>query len=110
MALQAYRHLLRAARIAFEGDVRVLDAARQSIRQGFRDKATLPASDPSIPPAIQHAEEVASFLRANLVQGKKEEGDMYKLRIHKDTERGDNDTIKLGNQDIKMDGKTCCSS
>jgi complex III assembly factor LYRM7 len=50
----------------------VLDSARQQIRQGFRDKAALPASDPSIQPALQHAEEVASFLRTNLVQGKRE--------------------------------------
>jgi hypothetical protein len=32
------------------------------------------------------------------------------LRIHKDTERGDNDTIKLGNKTIKIDGQKCCSS
>jgi complex III assembly factor LYRM7 len=50
----------------------VLNSAKQSIRQGFRDKASLPASDPSIQPAIQHAEEVASFLKANLVQGRRE--------------------------------------
>ncbi|KAK4156793.1 hypothetical protein C8A00DRAFT_40808 [Chaetomidium leptoderma] len=107
-ALQAYRHLMRAARVAFEGDARVLDGARQSIRQGFRDKASLPASDPSIQSSIQHAEEVASFLKANLVQGKRE-GSKYKLRIHEMTERGDNDSIKLGNQNIKVDGVKCCS-
>ena len=50
----------------------MLDAARQQIRTGFRDKASLPASDPSIQPALQHADEVASFLKANLVQGKRE--------------------------------------
>jgi complex III assembly factor LYRM7 len=54
----------------------MLDSARQSIRQGFRDKAALPASDPTIQPAIQHAEEVASFLKTNLVQGKRE-GNTY---------------------------------
>jgi complex III assembly factor LYRM7 len=108
----------------------VLDAARQSIRNGFRDKASLPASDPTVQPAIQHAEEVASFLKANLVQGKRE-GNTYsqclhpgmdtmlfyviltsiypELRIHEHTERGDNDSIKLGNQSIKVDGVKCCS-
>jgi len=55
----------------------VLDAAKQSIRQGFRDKASLPVSDPSIQPAIQHAEEVASFLKANVVQGKREGDNTY---------------------------------
>ncbi|KAK4119344.1 hypothetical protein N657DRAFT_666728 [Parathielavia appendiculata] len=110
-ALQAYRHLLRAARIAFEGDTRTLDAARQQIRQGFRDKASLPASDPSVRPAIQHAEEVASFLKTNLVQGRRDsqEDNTYKLRIHKHTERGDNNSIKLGNKNIKEDGVKCCS-
>ncbi|KAK3298683.1 uncharacterized protein B0H64DRAFT_385815 [Chaetomium fimeti] len=108
-ALTAYRHLMRAARIAFEGDVRTLDAAKQSIRQGFRDKASLPPSDPSIQPAIQHAQEVASFLKANLVQGKREEGGKYKLRIHEHTERGDNDSIKMANNNTNMGGVKCCS-
>ncbi|KAK0632960.1 mitochondrial zinc maintenance protein 1, mitochondrial [Immersiella caudata] len=106
MALQAYRQLWRAANIAFQGDIRVLDAARQQIRQGFREKATLPSSDPQIQPALKHAEEVAQFLRTNLVQGKKE-GDRYVLRIHDDIERGDNDTVKLGNKTVKIDGKKC---
>ncbi|KAK4454738.1 mitochondrial zinc maintenance protein 1, mitochondrial [Podospora aff. communis PSN243] len=106
MALQAYRQLWRAANIAFQGDFRVLDAARQQIRQGFREKATLPPSDPQIQPALKHAEEVAHFLRTNLVQGKKE-GDRYVLRIHDDIERGDNDTVKLGNKTVKIDGKKC---
>jgi len=58
------------------GDSRVLDAARQQIRQGFRENAALSASDPSIQPALKHAEEVAHFLRTNLVQGEKK-GDRY---------------------------------
>lgn len=31
------------------------------------------------------------------------------LRIHEHTERGDNDSIKLGNKNVKMDGVKCCS-
>lgn len=42
----------------------------------FQDKSTLAASDPAAEQAIKHAEEVAAFLRANVVQGKKE-GDVY---------------------------------
>ena len=35
-------------------------------------------------------------------------GGSLELRIHKDTERGDNDTIKLPNgKTVKIDGKTC---
>lgn len=74
MATPAYRNLLRAARTAFQGDDRVLTAARQQIRSGFRDKAALPPAHPSVAPAVQYANEVAAFLRANVVQGQKEEG------------------------------------
>lgn len=77
MATQAYRHLLRATRIAFAGDERVLSAARDQIRTGFRDKASLSPSDPAVAPALQHAQEVAEFLKANLVQGRKEADDRY---------------------------------
>lgn len=32
------------------------------------------------------------------------------LRIHEETERGDNDTIKMPNgQKVVVDGKSCCS-
>ncbi|KAJ9133899.1 hypothetical protein NKR19_g8875 [Coniochaeta hoffmannii] len=108
MALVAYRHLLRAARIAFDGDTRVLTAATEQIRQGFQDKRFLSPSDPEVQAAVQHAEEVASFLRSNVVQGRKE-GDVYKLRIHDDIERGDNDTIKIGGKTVKFEGGKCCS-
>lgn len=77
MSLQAYRHLLRATRIAFAGDERVLSAARNQVRSGFREKASLSPSDPAVGPAVQHAEEVAEFLRANVVQGRKEADDRY---------------------------------
>lgn len=79
MALPAYRSLLRATRIAFQGDERTLLAARAQIRANFRDNAALPASDPSIAPALEHAQAVATFLRANVVQGQREgeDGDTY---------------------------------
>jgi hypothetical protein len=59
------------------GDSRVLSAAREQIRVNFREKAGLPESE--VQPAIQHAEEVASFLRANVVQGKREEEGVYSM-------------------------------
>ncbi|KAK4199834.1 hypothetical protein QBC40DRAFT_281198 [Triangularia verruculosa] len=106
--IQSYRNLLRAARIAFEGDTRMLNGARTAIRRGFRDNSTLPASDPSIEPALKKAEEIASFLKANLVQGIKK-GDTYKLRIHDHTERGDNESIKFANKNPRVGGVKCCS-
>ncbi|KAI2619832.1 hypothetical protein GGS26DRAFT_595235 [Hypomontagnella submonticulosa] len=107
MALPAYRSLFRAARLAFHGDERVYNAARNSIREGFRANASLEPANPELPGAIKHAEEVAAILRQNVVQGKKE-GEIYKLRIHEATERGDNDTVKFpGGKTVKIDGKTC---
>lgn len=80
MATPAYRNLLRAARIAFQGDERVLTAARQQIRTGFREKASLPAAHPSVAPSVQYANEVADFLKSNVVQGKKEgDGETYSM-------------------------------
>ncbi|EPE05591.1 mitochondrial zinc maintenance protein [Ophiostoma piceae UAMH 11346] len=105
-AIAAYRNLFRASKIAFE----VLSAAREKIRSSFREMKGIDAADPSVQPAIQHAEEVASFLRQNVVQGKRDESGTYKLRIHEETERGDNDTVKVAGQTITIDGKKCCSS
>ncbi|KAI1391806.1 uncharacterized protein F4822DRAFT_105731 [Hypoxylon trugodes] len=107
MALPAYRNLLRAARLAFQGDERVLTAARATIRDNFRRNASLESTSPELPNAIKHAEEVAAILRQNIVQGKRD-GEIYRLRIHEDTERGDNDTVKFpGGKTVKIDGKTC---
>ncbi|KAL2757859.1 hypothetical protein ACRALDRAFT_2099954 [Sodiomyces alcalophilus JCM 7366] len=104
MALAAYRNVMRAARVAFQGDDRVLLAARQQIRNGFREKAQLAPTDPAIQPAIQQANEVATVLRQNVVQGKRLADETYRLRIHKDTERGDNDSIKKAGKGTTLGG------
>ncbi|KAI0397635.1 mitochondrial zinc maintenance protein 1, mitochondrial [Xylariaceae sp. FL0594] len=108
-ALPVYRNLLRAARVAFQGDERVLNAALSSIRDGFRANATLEPSSPEYPAAVKHAEEVATILRQNVVQGRKE-GETYKLRIHEDTERGDNESVKFAGKNMKRGAQKCCSS
>lgn len=110
MSVVAYRHLLRAARIAFQGDAPILTAAQSQIRTEFRSKATLDPSDASVPAAIQHAEEVARFLRENVVQGKKlDEGEnRYKLNIHEHTERGDNESIKTAGEGYVQGGGCGC--
>ncbi|KAH0430842.1 putative mitochondrial protein fmp16 [Colletotrichum kahawae] len=108
MSVPAYRHLWRAARIAFKGDDRVLTAAKQQIRQGFRDQASLAPSDASLRQAIEKAEDIAKILRQNIVQGKQDETRVYKLRIHEDTERGDNDSVKTaGGSQATMGGCGC---
>lgn len=82
MAIPAYRSLFRAARLAFEGDERMLTAARSQIRAGFREKAALAPTDPTLPLAVRHAELVAGFLRSNVVQGKREgDGETYSTYI-----------------------------
>ncbi|KAH7230421.1 uncharacterized protein BKA55DRAFT_598659 [Fusarium redolens] len=105
-ALNAYRHLMRAARIAFQGDAPILSAAQLQIRNEFRQKASINASD--APAAIKHAEDVAKVLRQNVVQGQRtEEGkDTFKLRIHEDIERGDNESIKTAGKGAVSGG--CC--
>jgi complex III assembly factor LYRM7 len=53
------------------------------------------SSQKEIDDAIQHARDVGTIIRENVVQGKYDEGkERYKLNIHEHTERGDNDTIK----------------
>lgn len=56
-----------------QGDAPILSAAQLQIRNEFRQKASIDASD--APAAIKHAEEVAKVLRQNVVQGRRiEEG------------------------------------
>lgn len=96
-ALIAYRHGLRAARIAFDQDTRMLLAARQQMRDGM-----IHPPNPEVPVTeqIKLMEDVALFLRKNVVQGKRVESrdpaedPTYHLNIHKDTELGDNDDVK----------------
>lgn len=110
MALAAYRHLLRSTQIAFQGDLPLLHAARREARNGFRKNSAMLLEDPALANAIAHAEEVAQILKQNVVQGKQEGDNKYKLRIHEHTERGDNDTVKMPNgQSIVIDGKTCAN-
>lgn len=63
-----------------KGDAPILAAAQQQIRHEFRQKSSLNSSDASTQEAIQHAQEVANFLKANVVQGKRMEGgeNMYR--------------------------------
>lgn len=85
MALVAYRNLLRSARIAFQGtlaillqkvacspsvgDMNTLFAARAEARRNFESHRDLPAGSEETSKQVAHAEEVAKFLRENVVQG-----------------------------------------
>ncbi|KAK6341728.1 Mitochondrial zinc maintenance protein 1, mitochondrial [Orbilia brochopaga] len=96
-ALQAYRALLRASRLAFQGDSTLLAASHREIRTQFERSRDAAASPDDAPPSdkIKHAFEVATYLRRNVVQAVKTDGDeVFRLRIHDETERGDNESIK----------------
>jgi complex III assembly factor LYRM7 len=88
-ALEAYRHLLRSTRIAFQGtvplprlhhhsptnplslgDARLLTAARREARKGFDTSRYLSETDAAVTAGIAHANDVARILRQNVVQGK----------------------------------------
>jgi complex III assembly factor LYRM7 len=58
------------------GDEPILNAARTQIRTGFRENASLDPKSPEINDHIKHAEDVATILRENVVQGRKD-GDKY---------------------------------
>ncbi|MCJ1289494.1 Mitochondrial zinc maintenance protein 1, mitochondrial [Xylographa carneopallida] len=104
MALAAYRHVLRATRIAFSGDARLLLSARHQARSSFALNSALSASSAEATAQITHAEDVATILRQNVVQGQKVEGggpdEKYQLRIHEETERGDNESIKMSREEM----------
>ncbi|KAA8650137.1 hypothetical protein EYZ11_008769 [Aspergillus tanneri] len=105
-ARSAYRQLLRATRIAFRDDSRVLIAARQEARRNFDSH---PRVGIDTPMQINHAVEVADILRHNIVQGTRDaenEAAKWELRIHDDIERGDNDSIKVAGKRVKVD-KPC---
>ncbi|KAJ0422652.1 mitochondrial zinc maintenance protein 1, mitochondrial [Aspergillus carlsbadensis] len=108
-ALSAYRQILRATRIAFQNDSRVLLASRQEARQNFEKHRRLGIDTPM---QINHAIEVASILRHNIVQGARsaeDENAKWELRIHDEIERGDNDSIKVAGKSVKVD-KPCSSA
>ncbi|CBX91078.1 hypothetical protein LEMA_P061120.1 [Plenodomus lingam JN3] len=78
MALVAYRNLLRSTRIAFQGDINVLSAARAEVRKNFESNRSLSAGSEEYTKQITHAEEVAKFLRENVVQGQATDAGKYR--------------------------------
>ncbi|KAF2500219.1 mitochondrial zinc maintenance protein 1, mitochondrial [Lophium mytilinum] len=112
MALQAYRHLLRSTRIAFQGDINTLSAARFEARRQFDSNRSISSGSEDAVGKIAQAQEIAKFLRENVVQGEKTdaEAENYKLRIHEHTERGNNDDIKTAGKGNTLAGVKCCQS
>ncbi|CAH2353599.1 mitochondrial zinc maintenance protein 1, mitochondrial [[Candida] railenensis] len=91
-ALSAYKNLLKATKVSFKNDAEVLFAARSKIRSDFLQERELDSKIAQ--EKIDHANAVAKFLVANVVQGIQKEEGKYLLDIHEQTELGDNETIK----------------
>ncbi|KAF3196512.1 Mitochondrial zinc maintenance protein 1, mitochondrial [Orbilia oligospora] len=93
-ALHAYRALLRAAQAAFQGDSKLLLASHREIRTQF-ERNLDPSGMDNKDERVKHAFEVAKFLKQNVVQAEKVDGqEKFRLRLHEETERGDNESIK----------------
>ncbi|KAM3584275.1 hypothetical protein VKS41_003099 [Umbelopsis sp. WA50703] len=95
VALRAYRNLLQAQRQTFGSDLVTLQAARAKTHTEFNNYRN--ESDPAVvEEKINLANQVASILRSNIVQGvrKEEKDDVYQLKFHSGIELGDNDSIR----------------
>ncbi|KAK9446449.1 uncharacterized protein V1518DRAFT_423980 [Limtongia smithiae] len=128
--LNSYRSLLRATRIAFGADTRMLLAARGEIRRNydlgareFVDDGTTAAAE-ELNKRLEHAAGVALILRSNIAQGVmtpdgeratsapsttatlggEEDGvqdeGTYQIRLHKYSELGDNKSVKGGKTNL----------
>ncbi|KAE9400772.1 hypothetical protein BT96DRAFT_818761 [Gymnopus androsaceus JB14] len=88
----AYRALYRASSSTFAGDAPVLRAFRSKMRQDLME-----TDSSSYENYAKHAREVAEFLRRNVVQATRlpeDTSDTWSIRLTKDTELGDNESIK----------------
>ncbi|SPO21275.1 related to MZM1  len=93
-AIGLYKRLLRTSRKTFDGDNVAIAAARDETRRRF--KAAAQETDAAkIDEGLRMGDEIVSVLRQNVVQGKwRQDSNAYELRMTKDTELGNNDSIK----------------
>ncbi|KAF9306276.1 hypothetical protein BGZ74_006782 [Mortierella antarctica] len=120
--LGAYRNLLKAQKQTFKGDWNTLAAARQRTYTEF-DLKRNETDEAKIKEQLELANQVASLLRHNLAQAVQvEDTDVYSLKLNKDHELGDNETLRqasklrrLKNAEGKSTGggcgsPSCCSA
>ncbi|EGN95462.1 hypothetical protein SERLA73DRAFT_186477 [Serpula lacrymans var. lacrymans S7.3] len=99
-ARAAYRNLLRASAFTFRGDAQILRAFRLKMRTETLAITSGPPTDAVLEEKTKLAREIAGILRKNVVQARRVSGngangeDVWSLRMTKDTELGDNATIK----------------
>jgi complex III assembly factor LYRM7 len=102
----------------------MLAASRTEARNRFEMNRGLDPHSEEYAQALEEAQGVATVLRQNVVQGASAEGDKFSmlwqyagqtsltaadLRIHEETEKGDNDSVKQSPQGT-LGGQKCCSS
>lgn len=92
-ARAAYRSIHRAANKAFMGDSEIRKAFAVKTRFDFVSASA--ETDPAAyKESVKLANEIAEVLTKNIVQGRRNDDGVYRLRITKDTELGSNETIK----------------
>ena len=64
------------------GDANVLSAARVEVRKNFESNRHLQTGSEEMQKEIARANEVAKFLRENVVQGEATEGDNYSMHAY----------------------------
>jgi complex III assembly factor LYRM7 len=67
---------------SIEGDMNTLFAARAEARKNFESNRNLAAGSEELSKQITHAEDVAKFLRENVVQGQAAGEDNYSMSLH----------------------------
>ncbi|WWD18393.1 hypothetical protein CI109_102843 [Kwoniella shandongensis] len=103
-ARSAYRSVLRSARVTFQGDPARHLALITALRSTFSSPTLTPPTsqtttdqpigEAEISKRIEEWKEAAVFLRKNVVQGEETGDGTWKLRVTKDTELGDNASIR----------------
>ncbi|KAI0340136.1 hypothetical protein BDW22DRAFT_1450566 [Trametopsis cervina] len=93
-ARAAYRELLRASAVTFAGDTPVRNAFKLKMRTEIMPNASVTEPE-EFTAKVTLAKEIADVLRKNVVQARKSQTEeAWSLNITKDTELGDNDSIK----------------
>ncbi|ORX63064.1 hypothetical protein DM01DRAFT_1314804 [Hesseltinella vesiculosa] len=93
-AISAYRNLLKTQKQVFGNDLAAVEAARKETYARFMQNKNEANTD-VLEEKLALANQVATLLRRNVVQAESADGgELYKLHITKDTELGDNDSIK----------------
>ncbi|KAI8983473.1 hypothetical protein BDB01DRAFT_850610 [Pilobolus umbonatus] len=109
--VSAYRRLIRTQREVFATDQRAyLAAKKESYNQFMKFKDETDAA--VIEEKLRVAKDVEAILKKNVIQAVKKEDNTFKLRITKDTELGDNDSIKntknIGRKRREKHTHQCC--